>query len=473
MINIKFGILFFFSIYSVMATDKLTLPKLYSDKMVLQREQAIPVYGWTDSGLEVTVDFNKQSKRVIAAKNGFWKVEFPSLPAGGPFTMQITDGKTRRVIQDVMIGDVWLCSGQSNMVFQLRRTHNLKAALADCDYPGIRVFNVWKNWQLQPAVKLKNGFWLPSNQKRIGNFSAVAWSFGRELHKKLNIPIGLVISAWSGSQIETWMSLQSLRSKPEFAKIATRAKKNIRTKMAGIKKPYFQPTVLYNGMINPLPPFPIKGVIWYQGEANRGDGMLYADKMEAMLNNLRSLWKNPDLPFYFVQIAPYKYTWGNPETLPEIWAAQNAFIRRVPHTGMAVINDLGNLKDIHPKNKVPVGQRLAFLALNKTYGMKNIECDYPTFAGLRADDKQLIVDFKHADGLKTRDGKAPNWFEICGKDGKYYPANAKVSGNKVILSSPKIAEPVGVRFAWNMVAQPNLINATGLPAGAFRADSTE
>ena len=186
--NAKVGILFLFSLYSFVSTAEITLPKLYSNKMILQRGHAIPVYGRADSGKEVTVTFIKQSRRVTASKDGFWKVEFPALPAGGPFTMLVTDGISKKIIRDIMIGDVWLCSGQSNMVFQLRRTHNLKAALADCDYPGLRVFNVWKNWQLEPAAKLKNGFWLTSAPKRIGNFSAVAWSFGRELHKKSNFP---------------------------------------------------------------------------------------------------------------------------------------------------------------------------------------------------------------------------------------------------------------------------------------------
>ncbi len=467
----KFGIVItLFSIVSLKAAAGLELPNYYSDRMVLQRNHAIPIRGRAVPGQTVEITFNKLSRQTKVAEDGTWQIDFPSLPAGGPYNMVIKSGKDKKLIRDIMIGEVWLCSGQSNMVFPVRRTINLKEAQADCDYSDLRVFNVWKNWQLEPVHELKKGLWLPSNPKRVGNFSAVAWFFGRELRKKLGVPIGLITSAWSGSQIDTWMSMQTLKSNPVFAAIVKKAEKNIRNNMKGIKKPYFQPTVLFNGMINPLPPYPIRGVIWYQGEANRGDGMLYADKMAAMLKNWRQLWNNPDLPFYFVQIAPFKYTWGKPETLPEIWAAQNEFVKRVPYTGMAVINDLGNLKDIHPKNKAPVGRRLAALALNKTYGMKGIVCDFPTFADMQAKKSQLIVKFDHALGLKTRDGKAPDWFEICGSDKKYYPATAKISRNKIILTSSKVAKPVGVRFAWYMTATPNLINAAGLPAGPFRVE---
>jgi sialate O-acetylesterase len=267
------------------------------------------------------------------------------------------------------------------------------------------------------------------------------------------------------------MSWETLKENPKFASISAKVEKNTATRMAGVKKPYFQPTVLFNGMINPLPPFPIRGIIWYQGEANRGDGLLYADKMEAMLTHWRALWDSPDLPFYFVQIAPFKYTWGKPETLLEIWEAQNAFVKRVPNTGMTVINDLADLADIHPKNKAPVGKRLAALALNKTYGMTDLPCESPTVANMSVQGNKASIAFDHAAGLKTRDGEAPTCFELAGEDGQYHPAQAVIDGNRVVLSSPKVETPVAVKFAWNQTALPNLINAAGLPAGPFRANA--
>jgi sialate O-acetylesterase len=232
-----------------------------------------------------------------------------------------------------------------------------------------------------------------------------------------------------------------------------------------------QATALYNGMIHPLAPFAIRGAIWYQGESNLGDGMRYADRMKALVSGWRKVWGQGEFPFYFVQIAPYNYANRPPEAAPEIWEAQTVAARDIPNAGMAVINDVGDLKDIHPQDKQTVGKRLALLALAKTYGKNDLACSGPVFKSIKAGENQLRVQFDHTHGgLATRDGKALDWFEIIDAEGGgFVKAEARISGDSIVLSSPEVKHPVAMRFAWNHIATPNLMNGKGLPAGAFRA----
>lgn len=453
--------IFIFATLSLTVIAEVKLPNLFRHHMVLQRNVNIPVWGWASPGEKIEVSINKAKRAITTKKDGRWMVKLPAMAEGGPFQMKIKGSENQIVIKDILIGEVWLCSGQSNMVFQVRRSSNADKAIAESKISDLRLFNVWKNCQSKPENQLNKGEWFISSPKRTPHFSAVAYFFGKEIHSKLKVPVGIITSAWSGTRIDTWIPKEGYKSSSTLKDI-------IKNKDSKQKKEENQPSVLFNGMINPLIPFPVRGIIWYQGEGNRGDGMLYADKMKALITSWRSLWHNKDMPFYFVQIAPFKYTWGKPETLPELWEAQNWVAKNIPHTAMAVINDLGDLKDIHPANKAPVGKRLADLALNKTYGMKAIACDSPTFKSLRIMGNKAVVRFANAKGLKTRDGKAPDCFEICGKDGVYHSANATIKRDTVILRSPSVAKPVNVRFAWDMTAMPNLVNAAGMPVGAFR-----
>ncbi len=451
------------------AWANVTLPKFFGHHMVLQRNVPIPVWGTAAADEEVKVTFNKQTVSAKAGNDGKWKVELPKMTAGGPYQLLVAGNDNRLLLKDVMVGEVWLCSGQSNMEFPVRLSTNQEDAAKEGQNKDLRYITVARNWQVKPVDDIRKGVWVVNDPTRAGWLSAVAFFFGSRLQQELKVPVGLISVSWGGSRIEAWTPLFGLESKPSLSKIVDTAKNHLVTdpKAPKPKKKFCQPTVLYNGMINPLVPYAIRGAIWYQGEGNRGDGMLYVDEMEALVGSWRKLWNNPDMPFYFVQIAPFNYRWGKPDDILGIWEAQSIAEKRINNSAMAVINDLGSLKTIHPTNKAPVGRRLADIALNKTYGMKNIPCGYPTFSGMKISGYQAIVSFEHSDGLKTRDGKSPDWFELCGKDDVYHTADAVIKDNTIILTSPEVKDPAGVRFAWSQLATPNLINGAGLPAGAF------
>jgi sialate O-acetylesterase len=321
------------------------------------------------------------------------------------------------------------------------------------------------------------------------------------------VPIGLIDSSWGGSRIEPWTPPVGFQSVPALKGIADHVKAadprtakhkelmaealantekwvaESRAAMAAGTpvtpmpnlpdnlKPlsgYGDPCAMYNAMIHPLVPFAVRGAIWYQGESNHGDYMAYVDKTQALVEGWRTLWKNPDMPYYYVQIAPWQYGSEDPKRLAMFWEAQAAIEKKIPHTGMAVINDVGDIKDIHPKNKQEAGRRLALLALNETYGRKDIVCRGPLFASCDLNGAQAIVHFENAAGLTTRDGKAPDWFQIGGDNGYFVDAVAKIEGETVVLSSPDVNKVTAVRFAWDKLAEPNLANGAGLPATAFQ-----
>jgi sialate O-acetylesterase len=498
-----FAGLAFMSLVTVTQAD-VKLPNVFGSNMVLQRQKNIPVWGWAAPGENVKVAIAGQTKEIKAGKDGKWKLELAPIKAGGPFKMEV-NGNNKIVFSNVMVGEVWLCSGQSNMQWSVRACNNAAKEIANAKYPNIRLLQVPRSWNNVPQNNV-SASWTECNPQTVANFSAAGYYFGRELHKKLNIPIGLIHSSWGGSRIEPFTPPVGFQMIPQLKSIATLLKQknpesaeHKKLTMATIKKyenwvnaakqavaankilqrppvcpaeilPFTnrqQPTVTYNSMINPLVPYALRGAIWYQGESNRHDGMLYMYKMKALIESWRKIWNDKDMPFYFVQIAPFTYG-GSPYTLPLLWQAQIATLS-IPDTGMAVINDIGNLRNIHPKNKQEVGRRLALLALNKTYGKKDVVCDAPLFKSFKTDGNKAIVTFKNAAKLKTRDGKAPTWFEICGIDGVYKKANAVIEEDTVVLTEKSIDKPYAVRFAWHQLAVPNLVNEAGLPASAFKA----
>ncbi len=497
--------------FTFVARAEVRLPKVFASHMVLQREKPLVVWGWAEPNETVTVQLASQSRRVQANERGEWKVVLPPMEAGGPFTLTAS-GSNRVHYDDVMVGEVWLCSGQSNMEFGIGRGRDAEEEIAAAHYPKIRLLMVPNRWTPMPQDDM-DGVWKVCSPQTVAEggwngFSAVAYFFGRELHQKLGVPVGLIDATWGGTRIQPWTppegfaSVPSLKHDYELVQLADprtplhqrrleqtldetahwldQAKKALTQHTLVPPMPTYpaellppdnvqDPTALYNGMIHPLCPFALRGAIWYQGESNNGEGMLYADRMKALIDGWREIWGEGDFPFYYVQIAPYDYR-GNPETTAELWEAQTA-AQAIPHTGMAVVNDIGNLRDIHPKDKQDVGHRLALWARAKNYGESNLVYCGPTFKALTIQGNTLRVSFDHVGGgLVSRDGKPLSWFEIIDADeGGFVPANARVDGSTVVLSASGVKHPVAMRFAWSMLAEPNLMNAEGLPAGAFRA----
>ncbi len=497
------------AVTSTMLYAEVKLPEIFNSHMVLQRNVKLPVWGTANANEQVTVTINGQEKSTAADSAGKWKLELDPMKAGGPFKMEVK-GSNTITFDDILVGEVWLCSGQSNMEFRVRSVIDGKNEIAQANYPQIRLFHVRKSWNNIPQTNSLHASWKACTAENIPNFSAVGYFFGRELTKKLDVPIGLINSSWGGTRIEPWTppvgfkltpTLKSITQQVEakipgtaqHRKLMEQAIKNysdwIKQSETALKdnkytsppKPFpaelvpyrdhQKPTVLYNTMINPFVPYAIRGAIWYQGESNRHDGMMYGEKMKALINGWRSIWNNPQMPFYFVQIAPYQYGRDNVEILPILWQAQIKVDQTVPYTGMAVINDIGNLRDIHPKNKQEVGRRLALLALNQTYGKKDIVCKSPVFKEMKIEKNAVKVIFDNAKTLKTRDNQAPTCFEICGKDGIFYKANVQLDGNTATLTADEVSEPVVAKFAWNKTAVPNLTNEAGLPASAFKSGS--
>jgi sialate O-acetylesterase len=492
---------------------ELKLPAIFGDHMVLQQNQSDPVWGWDAPGTKITVSFAGQNYSTVAGADGKWSVKLAPVPANAtPQTLTVT-GSTQRELQDVLIGEVWLCSGQSNMEMGVGMVQDGAKEIAAANFPNIRLMMVPNLWRPQPEADMA-GTWkicTPENIAAGGwsGFSAAGYFFGRELHRKLNVPVGLIDADWGGTRIESWTPPEGFAAVPalsslnlavqlgdprspahkqkleqfldETEKWLTSARTALTDSALVPTMPAYpqellpphdlqNSTALYNGMIHPVQPFGIRGAIWYQGEANNGEGMLYTEKMKALVGGWRQLWGEGDFPFYFVQIAPFNYG-NNPEQLSELWEGQTAAAKEIPNAGMAVINDIGNLQDIHPKNKQEVGRRLALLALAQTYGQKDVVSSGPTFQSLSIEGGTLRVRFDHADGgLASRDGQSLNWFEIIdADDGGFVKAEARIDGASVVLSSPTVRHPAAMRFAWHQLAEPNLMSGAGLPAGAFRA----
>jgi sialate O-acetylesterase len=485
---------------------ELYLPSVFSDHMVLQRGQAVPVWGKADPDATVSVGFAGQTKTTKAGVDGKWRVDLePITAAANPRVLTVHSGDREISLQDVLVGEVWLCSGQSNMEWPMERSENADAAIAAANHPQIRLFHTPKVFSESPNEKI-DAQWKTCTPETVKTFSAVSYYFGRKLQQDLDVPVGLLQSAWGGTRIEPWTppcgfeGIESLadinRQVQKTLPSSALYKKELAGYLAGIASwtqeaqnalqtdsyivapPAFPdgliltgnqqtPTKLYNGMLHAHIPFAIRGAIWYQGESNHQEGMLYVDKTQAMLNGWRKLW-GYDFPFYFVQIAPFQYGEENPDVLPVFWEANAETVKSIPKTGMAVVSDHTTLDNIHPPNKEIPGTRLTLLAEANDYGMK-VVCTGPVFQTLEKQGGKLKVVFGSAKGLATRDGKDPDWFEVAGKDGLFKKADAKIAGNAVIVRSGEVAEPVAVRFAWHKLATPNLMNGAGLPAAAFRA----
>jgi sialate O-acetylesterase len=434
-----------------LAQAALKLPAIIANSMVVQRGQPVPIWGWADKGQEVIVSLPGQEKKTTADDQGKWKVILDKIEDNNTFEIKISSGKDTITLKNVIVGEVWICSGQSNMEMGIQMAKDGQKEIAAAKYPQLRLFTVEKTNVPQPASDCK-GMWEPCTPETVkhgvwGGFSAVAYYFGRELHKELHTPIGLIHTSWGGTPAESWTSRKALEAEPKLKGLGGSG--------------------LYNGMIAPLIPFSIRGAIWYQGESNMGRAKQYQTLLPTMIENWRADWGQGNFPFYIVQIAPYRY--HNPEACAELWEAQFLTHRKTPNTGLVVTTDIGEYGDIHPHNKQEVGRRLALWALAKTYG-KDIVCSGPLFRDMKSDGDSIHIDFDYAEGLRSSNGKPLDFFTIAGADQKFVPAEAKIEGDAVVVSAKGVKKPVGVRFAWREDAMPNLVNGAGLPASPFRTD---
>jgi len=449
------------------ANAAIKLPALIGNNMVLQQNAIINVWGWADAGEKVTVQANWLTSAATATttKEGNWKTTINTPKAGGPYSMIISGRDYSITIENIMIGEVWVCSGQSNMDFNLGALSGWgyypREVREDVkNYPGVRLFTVQKDTSAIPLTNCK-GSWSTADTNTVKNFSATAWFFGSYLSKKLGVPVGLIVSAWGGTPAEVWTPVASLEAEPDLGFYLRHYNGSI----------WWPGTagVLYNAMIHPLLNYSIKGAIWYQGESNRLDAKLYPVLMNTMITSWRKAWGVGDFPFYYVQIAPYTY--GEPFTGALLREAQLKCLS-TPNTGMAVTMDIaGDITDIHPKNKLEVGKRLAFWALNKTYGKAEGSFSGPVYQKMKISENSINLSFLYTDGGLKLPKTAKNNFTIAGADRVFYPATVKISGDKLLVSSPKVKQPLAARYAFTNTSEATLFNGSGLPASSFRTDN--
>jgi sialate O-acetylesterase len=480
---------------------------LFTDGCVLQAGKEIPIWGTADPGEKVKVELDRGTADTTADKDGHWLVRLPKMTAGNdPVFLTIT-GKNKVVVKNVFIGEVWICSGQSNMEWTLKNSYEGDHHIQTSSDPKLHLFTVPKTVSLTP-VSTVNGKWVECSPQTVGGFSAVAYFFGRDLRKALNVPVGLIHTSWGGTPAQAWTSKEALNAEaslqyyhngldaamknydPEKAQEAYKValakweEESAKAKAAGQKPPNKPqppqkpgggpgtPSSLYNGMIAPLLPYAIAGAIWYQGESNAGQAYEYLTIFPAMIKDWRKHFGQGDFPFLFVQLAPFQKPAEQPgeHNWAELREAQLITALTLPKTGMAVITDAGEA-DIHPKKKEPVGARLAIAARAIAYGEK-IEYSGPVYEKAKFEDGKAVLSFTHVDEGLTAVGKQElTGFTICGEDHKFHNAKAVITGSNTIeVTCPDVPKPVAVRFGWAVFPVVNLYNKAGLPASPFRTD---
>jgi sialate O-acetylesterase len=513
------------------ARADVTLAPLFSDHAVLQRDKPVPVWGRADAGEKITVSFAGQSRRATAAADGRWIVYLDALGASAVGADLVVTGKNTLTVRDVVVGEVWLCSGQSNMEFTVgsrpgwqvnMRVNNAAAEIAAARFPLVRHVRVETRVAEAPADAVPTSGWKSASPETVGEFTAVGYFFARDLYQKLSVPVGLVNSSVGGTPVEAWMSPAALASNAGFAVVPQRwrnhlaalpanqgvytaalaawvaadAKAKADAQVAGGKaKPKndgakiyaawlkknprpraprgpgdtWTPSGLFNGMINPLLPFAIRGALWYQGESNAERAAEYHGLFSAMITAWRGHFGQGEFPFYWVSLANYRHT-GDPSgtSYARLREAQTQTLA-LANTGQAIAIDVGDADDMHPGNKQDVGRRLAMLAKNRVYGITGDDTG-PTFAGALREGTALRVRFNHASGLIAHD-KPVQSLEVAGADRVFHPATAKIERESLLVSAPNVREPVAVRYAWRDAPEANLFNGAGLPAVPFRSDT--
>ena len=491
------------------SATKFSVNPLFNNEMVLQREMRVPVWGKGIPDEIIAVEIDKKKYTATVDKDGKWMLETRALPVGGPYTMKISGAKKVITLKNVMSGDVWICSGQSNMQWTVARSNNAKKEIAAANYPNIRLFQVRRTVSAKPLDKVQ-GKWAKCTPATVKYFSAVGYFFGRDLYKSLKtVPIGLIHSSWGGTPAEAWTRHDYLDAEPMLKKIfirheqrldafpkslerykkqlaeykkkivaarksKTKAKKRLRRPRYpySAKHPH-RPSGLYNAMINPLVPYGIKGTIWYQGEANAARAYQYRTLLPVMIKSWRKSWNQGDFPFLIVELANFSRVYEHPVNShwAELREAQNMTAAKLPACGVASAIDIGETRDIHPKNKQDVGKRLMLAALKIAYD-KDIVFSGPTYKSRKIDGDKIILTLDNiGGGLRAHNGNLQR-FAIAGKDKKFVWARAVIKGSTIIVSSPKVKKPLAVRYAWsNNPEGCNLYNKEELPAIPFRTDT--
>jgi sialate O-acetylesterase len=497
------GMVLFFCVPSRAAVK---LPALFSDHMVLQQKTKVPVWGWAAPGEEVLVIAPWQIKtiRAKADSSGRWKIFLPTPQAGGPYDLKIR-GHNSVDLKDVLIGEVWFCSGQSNMTFPLKYSSEAKEEIAGANYPFIRYFGVKRQYGPEPLEDCAGSAWEKTSPETASSFSAVAYYFAKRMHQERKVPVGIVCAGWSGTPAEAWTPKEVLQQDDSLQfflhrwkdipqKVGTDSvqyqravadwEKNVSNNKAAQKpdeprtyyyyqRPWCEPGTLFNGMVNPVIPFAVKGVLWYQGESNVSEANQYEHLFTALIKSWRRQWcgegVQKQLPFYFVQIAPFDYS--NLDAAARLRQAQYQVMKKVEHTGMAVTIDLGDMKNIHFTRKKEAGERLALIALARSYGGKQMLYEGPVCTKVSPVQNKLELRFDQP--LSTKGQEQLQGFEIgykylAGDSVVFVKAQSMLEGNKVLVWSDEVKNPLAVRYAWLEAGAANLVNKAGLPAYPFQ-----
>jgi sialate O-acetylesterase len=499
----KFSLLFIFLGLQLTISAQVKLPALVADNMVLQQNSKVNLWGWASPNEKINIQLGWQNApvEIIADVSGNWKTAV-STPVGSEKSYDITiEASNKILLKNILIGEVWICSGQSNMYFPVGKedgtwktgVKNYEEELKNASYPNIRLFTVATNASPRPLEDVI-GSWKECSPTNVYTFSAVAYFFGRELYQKLNVPIGLISTSWGGTKAEAWTAQNILEENTDFLPILEQDAKNEKLyqekletyylnlkkeRIANandlskiqLKKPKKEANktsyVLYNAMLHPVVNYTMKGVIWYQGESNSEKAFLYRSLFPAMVKSWRDEWKQGDFPFYYVQIAPHK------GQNPDIREAQLIASKTIPNAGMVVTTDVGNETNIHPIDKQTVGHRLALIARSKTYGENKLTYSGPVYNHQKIKKDKIQLFFNDVDSGFKKSSENLKEFEIAGEDQVFYPGEAKIDGKTIVVSSSKVKNPVAVRFAWKAVPAPNLFNNENLPASPFRTDDWE
>lgn len=470
--TLKISTLLFLLLWSFTGITQVVLPPFFNSNMVLQQGIEIPVWGWASPGEKVTVTLDKNIAKTRTGKNGKWRVNLPKMNYGGPFKMTVS-GKDFRIIENIMIGEVWICSGQSNMEFHVSGTKNAAAEIAAANYPDIRFFTVKKRVSKEPQENLEGGEWGACTPQSVAAFSAVGYFFGRNLYEHLKVPVGLIHTSWGGTVAETWTSAQTIEKDPDLSELLGKLKNaDMNATKVG---PNNFPTLLYNGMLNPVIPYGIKGAIWYQGESNASRAQQYKRIFPNMIKDWRTKWNQGNFPFLFVQLANFKKPITEPaeSEWAELREAQTQTLQ-LENTGMANIIDAGDAENIHPNDKQTVGYRLSLAARKVAYG-ENLVYTGPTYREMKTEKNKIYITFDHTGkGFKVNDHYGYiNGFTIAAKDGDFKWAKATiVNENTIMVTNEAIENPAAVRYGWaDNPDDLNLYNAEGLPANPFRTDT--
>ncbi|MBU2945510.1 sialate O-acetylesterase [Zobellia uliginosa] len=487
-----------FHLSTCLLQAQVKVAHIFGSHMVLQRNQQNPIWGTAAVGEKITVSIAGNSYQTVTNKNGDWRVKLDALKAGGPYSLTV-QGKNKITFEDILIGEVWICTGQSNMQWSVENSNDAELELLAADYPEIRLFSIPLVGSPEKQSEIKDTTWVACSPKTIPKFSAAGYFFGRKLHKALDVPIGLINASWGASSLATWIPREAIEENyehPEFLKdwdwrisvftdqmIIDYTKEYNAWEAAGkpgqrmrpprdIRTAQNRPSNGFNGVINPIIGYGIKGAIWCQGESNLGRGNQYSELFPILINSWRDLWKQGDFPFYWIQIASMKEEDKEPTT--SSWAQLREGQSKtllLPHTGEVVSMDLGERNNIHYRNKQTIGNRLARLALDQTYDY-DLEGRTPQYKSMEIKGDKIIISFDHIDkGLYTFNTNKVKGFSIAGEDQKFVWAEAKIIGkDKIEVRSDKITEPLAVRYAWADMPDANLYDQNDLPVACFRTD---